>query len=299
MCAKMHADEVDIDLSLVRRLIAAQFPRWAGLDIVPVLSSGTVNAVFRLGGDLAVRLPRVAFGVRDVAHERRWVPHLASRLPVPVPVPVGAGRPGEGYPWEWSVVRWLDGANPDVDRMTEPALLAEDLAAFVGALRSITPPSDAPLADRGAPLATRDADARKAIGELHGIIDTNAATTAWEAAVRLPQPPTRSVWMHGDLSPGNVLLRQDRLGAVIDFGCAGVGDPTVDLIVAWNLLPAEARPVFRAALQVDEVNWALGRGWALFLALIQLPYYRFTNPVLAANARHVIREVLTDHGLIG
>jgi aminoglycoside phosphotransferase (APT) family kinase protein len=295
MCAaKMHADEVDTDVDLVRRLVATQFPQWTELAVEPVESAGTDNAMYRLGDDMAVRLPRIESAVANVERELRWLPRLAPSVPVAIPMPLGQGRSGEGYPYAWSVYRWLDGMNPQVDGLTEPGRLATDLAGFITALRTIEP-AGAPPNGRGVPLATRDEPTRAAIDELVGIIDTDAAGAVWEEALRLPAWAGGPAWAHGDLSPGNVLVTLGRLSGVIDFAGVGVGDPTVDLIVAWNLLPAEARPAFRIALGVDDDTWLRGRGWALSIALIQLPYYRTTNPVLAANSRHVIGEVLADH----
>ncbi|MGJ6965274.1 aminoglycoside phosphotransferase family protein [Streptosporangium sp. G11] len=291
---RMHADEMEHDVPLVRRLVATQFPRWADLPVEPFDSSGTDNAIYRLGDDMAVRLPRRTGSAAQVEKDLRWLPRLAPLLPVPVPVPLGAGRPAEGYPLPWSVYRWLDGESPSAGRLTEPGPLARDLAAFVAAFRRIDLP-DGPPAYRGGPLETLDAPTRTAIGELRGTIDTGAATAAWEAALETPGWAGPPVWIHSDLMPGNLLLVRGRLGAVIDFGSAGVGDPACDLIVAWNLLPAEVRDDFRTALRVDDATWARGRGRALSIALIALPYYRDTNPVFAANARHTIREVLTDH----
>ncbi|AUY52351.1 aminoglycoside phosphotransferase family protein [Streptomyces sp. CB01881] len=302
MCAaaRMHNrpydDEPDIDAALVRRLLAAQFPQWRGLTLERVSSSGTDNAMFRLGPELAVRLPRVSWAADSVAREQQWLPRLAPHLPQPIPEPIAHGRPSSGYPWEWSVLRWRGGANPVVGSVTAPLRLAQDLAAFVSALRAADP-AGAPSSSRGVPLATRDAATRAAIGRLTGTIDTRAATTLWDKALQLPEPTARPAWMHGDLSPGNVLLADQHLVSVIDFGLMGVGDPTVDLIVAWNLLPASGRPVFRSALAVDDATWERGRAWALSIALIQLPYYRSTNPSLAANSRHVIREVLADRSV--
>ncbi|MFD0275469.1 aminoglycoside phosphotransferase family protein [Kitasatospora sp. NPDC127111] len=298
MCAaaRMHDDEPDIDATLVRRLLAAQFPQWKTLPLRPVAPSGADNAMFRLGPELAVRLPRVGWAADSVGREQRWLPRLAPHLPLPIPEPLAHGRPAAGYPWEWSVLRWADGANPVVGSVTAPLQLARDLAGFITALRAVDP-ADGPPAARGVPLAARDAPTRAAIGRLRGAIDTEAATALWDKALRLPERAGRPVWMHGDLSPGNVLLSGQRLTSVIDFGAMGVGDPTVDLIVAWNLLPAAARPVLRTALAADDADWERGRAWALSIALIQLPYYRSTNPALAANARHVIREVLADRSV--
>ena len=289
----MHPDEVPTDVALVRRLVATQFPQWTDRAVAPIPSSGTDNAMYRLGDDLAVRLPRVEGAAPDVAREGRWLPRLAPALPVAVPEPVAQGRPGSGYPFPWAVHRWLDGENPVAGSVAEPERLAADLAGFVAALRRVSP-AGGPAGGRGVPLSTRDEPTRAAIAALTGRVDTAAVTAVWEAALRLPEWPGPPAWAHADLSPGNVLVTGGRLTGVIDFAVAGVGDPTVDLIVAWNLLPATARPTFRAALDVDDDSWLRGRGWALSISLIQLPYYWDTNPVLAANSRHVITEVLAD-----
>jgi aminoglycoside phosphotransferase (APT) family kinase protein len=289
----MHVDEVDTDAALVRRLLAAQFPHWADLPIEPVASSGTDNAIYRLGHDMSVRLPRIGWATGQVEKEERWLPKLAPLLPVAVPVVLARGASAERYPWHWSVYGWLDGENPDVDRLTDPGSLATELARFVGALHRIDP-TGGPPAGRGVPLEERDAPTRTAIDALEGMIDTAAATAAWERALQAPAWSGPPVWIHGDLSPGNLLSVDGRLSAVIDFGCLGVGDPACDLIVAWNLLPTETRNVFRAALRVDEATWDRARGWALSIALIQLPYYHRTNPSLAAGARYTIGQVLAD-----
>ena len=291
---KMHADELHTDESLVRRLLAEQFPRWAALPIERVPSSGTDNELYRLGDDMVVRLPRIDWAVEGVEDAHEWMPRLVPLLPVAVPIPLAKGNPGEGYPWPWSVYPWLEGENPTVDGLADPEALAKDLTQFVDALRSVDL-AGGPPAGRGMPLVERDAPTRTAIAELRGMVDTDAVAHAWEAALRTPAWSGPPVWVHGDLAPGNLLLRDGRLAAVIDFGGVGVGDPACDLMLAWNLLPPEVRGVFRTALGVDDATWDRGRGWALSVALIQLPYYKETNPSLAASARHVIREVLADH----
>lgn len=296
---KMHVDEMDIDAALVRRLLAAQFPQWADLPIEPVHSAGTDNALYRLGSDMVVRLPRIEGATEQVDKEQKFLPRLAPHLPLAIPVPLAMGIPGEGYPWQWSVYRWLEGENATIERIADAAQAARDLAHFIAALHGIDA-TGGPLPgphnfSRGVPLATRDADTRAAIVSLDGMLDTSAVTVAWDAALRAPAWHNPPVWIHGDLSPLNLLVEQGRISAVIDFGGLGVGDPACDLIVAWNYLSAQTRDIFRAALPVDDATWARGRGWALSVGLIALPYYQSTNPVLAGLARRAIDEVLADY----
>ncbi|MEV6103262.1 aminoglycoside phosphotransferase family protein [Streptomyces sp. NPDC051940] len=296
----MHPDEHPIDDGLVRALVAAQFPQWAGLAVERFPSGGTVNAMYRLGDAMVVRLPLVKGGAKDVAMEQRWLPRLAPLLPAALPGVLGAGGPGAGFPWPWSVYGWLGGANPEPGELTEPLLLAKDLAEFVSAMWRVTLP-DAPTAHRGGPLTALDAETRSAIAALRSIpeegVDCDAALAVWEEALDAPAWDGPPVWLHADLTPGNLLVDGDgRLSAVIDFGCTGTGDPACDLFPAWNLLPAEARSVFRAAVDTDDATWLRGKGRTLSQALIALPYYRTTNPVMARHARHVIGAVLSASG---
>ncbi|MFF3312225.1 aminoglycoside phosphotransferase family protein [Streptomyces sp. NPDC002952] len=281
---------------LVRRLVGGRFPRWAGLGVERVPSGGTVNAMYRLGEGMVVRLPLTEGGARDVAAEQRWLPRLAPPLPVAVPEVLGAGEPAEGYPYPWSVYRWLPGENPEAGALTAPERLAEDLAAFVTAMRGVTLP-DAPAAHRGGPLSSLDEETRAAVEALRAIpeegVDCDAVTAVWEDALRAPDGDG-PVWLHADLMPGNLLVDAGRLTSVIDFGCLGLGDPSCDLFPAWNLLPPEGRKVFRAALDVDDASWTRGRARTLSQALIALPEYRTTNESMARNARYVVREVLED-----
>ncbi|WP_326807134.1 MULTISPECIES: aminoglycoside phosphotransferase family protein [unclassified Streptomyces] len=238
-----HSGTHPIDDGLVRRLIAGQFSQWAGPVVERWPSGGTVNAVYRLGDDKVVRLPLGREGAEDVAREQEWLPRLAPRLPTPIPEVLGAGEPAQGYSWPWSVYRWLAGEHPEAGALSEPELLAEDLAAFVAAMRSITLPA-APKAHRGGPVASLDAETRAAIEQLRGIpeegVDCDAVAAVWEDALRAPGWAGPPVWLHADLMPGNLLVDGGRLSAVIDFGCAGAGDPACDLFPAWNLLPAGA-----------------------------------------------------------
>ncbi|MCX4908868.1 aminoglycoside phosphotransferase family protein [Streptomyces sp. NBC_00878] len=296
---KMHPDELDISAALVGRLVAEQFPEWAGLPVKEVVSAGTDNAMYRLGDDMVVRLPRLPDGARQVDKEQRWLPRLAPQLPLAVPVPLAKGAPGEGYALPWSVFRWLDGDNvydAPLSGDAELAYAAVELGRFVAALRTVDA-TGGPPSWRGGPLTDGgDDDVRAAIRDLGAVstLDEDIATAAWEDALRLPQRDGDPVWLHGDLLPGNLLARGGRLSAVIDFGGLGVGDPAADAVAAWAVFNAETRSLFRDAADVDDATWARGRGWALCFGLVAEHYYRVTNPVLAAVGHRAVAEALAD-----
>jgi aminoglycoside phosphotransferase (APT) family kinase protein len=299
---RMHADEVETDAALVRRLVAAQFPQWADLPIDRVPSAGTDNALYRLGDDMVARLPRRQRTTGPLEKERRWLPRLAPLLPLAVPSPLADGMPGEGYPFEWSVYRWLDGDAASRERLAGVPDLATELARFIAALQQIDPTGGPPPGEhnffRGVPLETRDAPTRAAIASLGPSINAGALTAAWKAALRAPDWDRPPVWIHGDLDSRNLLVVGDRLSAVLDFGCLGVGDPACDVAVAWKVLSADTRDVLRAELSVDDATWARARGWVLSQALIALSYYTLeTNAVLVREAQQWITEVLADHAL--
>ncbi|MEU3527892.1 aminoglycoside phosphotransferase family protein [Streptomyces sp. NPDC038707] len=289
---KMHEGEAATDPDLVRRLLRGQFPQWAQLPVTRLASGGTVNAVYRVGTGLTVRLPLLEGGAGSVDHEARWLPRLAPLLPVPIPEVVALGEPAEGYPWRWAVHRWLAG-----DVLAEGAAddgLARDLAAFVRAMRTARL-DGGPPAYRGGPLRGADPQTRAAIEALRRTdepFDADALLASWEQALTAPDWAGAPCWTHSDLMPGNLLGADGRLTAVLDFGTVGVGDPAIDLIPAWNLFTPAARRTFREGVDVDEATWERGRGWALSMAVVQLPYYRHTNPVISANARHVLGQVL-------
>ncbi|MEV4256573.1 aminoglycoside phosphotransferase family protein [Spirillospora sp. NPDC049652] len=287
----MHADEATISADLVRRLLREQFPAWADLPIERVESSGTVNAIFRLGEAMDVRLPRTAGGVKGLLREQEWLPRLAPLLTVPTPELLGRGKPGEVFPWPWSVHRWLDGAHPS--HTGTDAELAVDLAELVAAFRRI-PFRDGPASYRGGTLAGVDAATRAAITRLEADLDTALATALWDESVGAPAWDGPPAWAHSDLLPANLLVAGGRLSGVLDFGTAGLGDPSCDLMPAWTVLPADARGTFREAAGADEASWLRGRGWAFSMALLGLPYYRESNPPFAAMCRRTIDAVLAD-----
>jgi aminoglycoside phosphotransferase (APT) family kinase protein len=295
---KVHADQIETSAGLVHRLIADQFPQWANLDIEPVPTGGTENAIYRLGEDMAVRMPYRPVRGDQIDKLDKWLPKLAQHLPLPVPLTLGTGEPTDDFPCAWSVVRWLDGEEVRFDRLADPVEAAHALAEFERALMAIDATSG-PLPgkhnfERGVPLAYRDPITRKCIAQCEGLIDVDAVTEAWERDLNAPVWDKPGVWIHGDLAPDNLLMVDGRLSAVIDWGGLAVGDPCYELQPAWNLFRGESRDAYREALGLDEAAWRRSRGFALSTAVVALPYYKDTLPKRAEGARKMIDEVLED-----
>ena len=295
----MHVDQIYIDEPLVRELLAAQFPDWADLGLSRVESAGTENAIYRLGDDMAIRLPYLSANTIQIDKDHHWLPLLGPQLPLPIPIQVAKGAPHERYPSQWSICSWLPGKAAEFERLGDPSMAATELAKFIHALQNVEPAGGPEPGDhnffRGIPLADRDDWTRTAIAESANLIDSRAVTAAWERDLSAPvwvEPP---VWIHGDLSPDNLLALSGRLSGVIDWGGLAVGDPATDLLPAWNLFRSKSRGVFRDETQADDATWSRGRGLALSVALVALPYYLKSNPVIVRWARRMIDEVLDDH----
>jgi aminoglycoside phosphotransferase (APT) family kinase protein len=291
----MHADEIETDVALVRRLLAGQFPQWADLPIDPVASYGTDHHIYRLGDHLAARLPRIGGATTQAAKEAEWLPKLAPHLPLALPVQLAMGHPAEGYPFDWSVYKWLPGesANGTIDDLDQAAV---DLGAFVNALRQVdaTGAHPRPPHGRGGPLAEHDEQVRRSIAALGDRIDGDATLRSWQESRGASAWDGAEVWVHGDLLPGNLLVVDGRLSAVIDFGGLNVGDPACDLQPAWNVFAGDSRLRFRAELAVDDASWLRGRGWALYQGVSALAYYWDTNPGMIRQASHALAQVLAE-----
>jgi aminoglycoside phosphotransferase (APT) family kinase protein len=300
-------DKAAITTSLVSQLVAAQFPQWADLRVTPIVGDGNDNATFRLGDAMSVRLPSAERYAAQVHKEHRWLPTLAKHLPLPIPAPLAKGAPAYGYPWHWSIYRWLRGDPATLGRIADLGRFATDLAEFLTALYRIDPAGGPTPGEhnffRGGPLTTYVAETREALAVLANEIDTHAATEVWEAAIEARWNGS-PVWLHGDINATNLLVDDGRLSAVIDFGCSGVGDPACDVTIAWTFFFAESRETFRARLGLDDATWARGRGWALWKALIQLAQARKANAEEALlmgggydqeGIRRVIDDVLAEH----
>jgi aminoglycoside phosphotransferase (APT) family kinase protein len=288
----MHDGELDIDAGMVERLVAGQFPELAGLPVRPVGSTGTVNAIYRLGDDLCVRLPRLRRWADGLVTEQLWLPRLAPHLSLRVPEPVCAGRPAAEYPFAWAVYRWLAGQPYADDLVADEREAAADLAQFVLELRGLDP-AGAPRAGRR-PLRELDADTREAIESAASVIDGAAALAAWAAALDTRAWDGTPTWIHADLLRPNLLVHRGRIGAVIDFGSVGAGDPASDVIAAWSVFGRAGRATYRAALDVDDATWSRARGIALHQAAMIIPYYATTNPGFVTLAKRTVEEILAD-----
>ena len=293
--AKFHVDEFDIDTALVTQLVGEQFPQWAGLPVEPARHQGTDNALYRLGDELSVRLPRRARDQGQAEKDLRWLPRLAPRLPIAIPEPVAIGEPAHGYPSTWGVYRWRDGETATIEPPLDEARAAVELARFLRALQSIPRPADAPAGRaRGVPLRVRDTEFRKALAQVDDEIDADAAAALWDDALAAPEYDGEPVWIHGDLIPGNMLIADARVSGIIDFSALCVGDPATDVMIAWTFLTQQTRDEFRAELDVDDAMWLRARGWALSWGVIALPYYLHTNPLIVRDARRAIAEALAS-----
>ena len=282
----MHGDEFPFDETVVRSLLSAQMPELADERLTLVEPWGTANAIWRLGTDLVVRLPRIESSAGQVHLEQTWLPLLAPHLSVPVSHPVAVGKPGCGYPWAWAVQRWLPGESATIDRMRGPARFARDLAHFVAELRAIDTTGAPPARNRARPLGDFDVATRKAIAGAAHLIDAEAATEVWERAVAAAPHSGPPVWVHGDLE-GNCLLRDGVLGGIVDWGSACVGDPAVDVQVIWSpLFDDESREHFIEHLGVDEATLTRSRGAAIHQACSALPYYLDTYPLIVERSWH-------------
>lgn len=288
---------INPDITTARELIAAQFPQLAHLPLTPVASAGTDNALFRLGADLLLRLPKAEWAPPLLARETNILPHLGTRLPLAIPELVAIGEPTAAFPHPWSILRWIEGESAD-PAMLDTVETATTLAQFIRTLQYIEPvtcfAAGAANNFRGAPLSIRDKLAREAIAALANEIDVAAATRLWDEALAAPAHEGAPTWVHGDIHPGNVLTHAGKLAAVIDWGCAATGDPAVDLMPAWSMFTGAARTAFRKEIAADAQTWTRARGWTLSVSVIALAHYRDKNETITEATRHDIAELLAD-----
>ncbi len=290
--SRMHANELDVHISLVRDLIDQQFPEFSTLPITPVNSVGTVNHVYRLGEELSIRLPRVKEWA-DIEKEWRWIPYLAPRLTLKIPEPVALGQPDPLYPVNWAIYKWIEGNNYSDELIDDEREAAKDLAHFVNEIHSIDVPAGTPRAGR-APLLELNKRTIDCMNEADDLLDRDRVLAAWEDSCKASVWNGHPVWIHADLLRTNLLVHSGRLAAVIDFGGAGIGDPAFDLIPAWSIFNSKGRKVFQNSIHADKDTWLRARGYALHQAVLIIPYYRATNPQFVTLAKRTLDEILAD-----
>jgi len=291
---------VDVSADLVRRLLAGQHPDLADLP-VEFLANGWDNVMFRVGAELVARLPRRTLGAQILVHEQRWLPLLAPRLPLPIPYPERIGHPAHGYPWPWSIVPYLPGEPAATADKLDLPLAAAAIAGFLGAMHVPAPADAPPNPFRGVPLAERAENfGKNDLNTLAGQVDRAAVLGVWEDALAAPVFAGPPVWLHGDMHPANILVRDGLVSGIIDFGDITAGDPAADLSVAWMLLPADRGGAFREAYQAHQAAgsvpadgelWRRARGWALNLALAFLAHSA-DNPLIRGIGDRTLRAVL-------
>ena len=294
-------NKLDLTVSLVTDLITEQFPQWAHLPIKPIELSGWDNRTFHLGEKMSIRLPSAEGYALQVQKEQKWLPVLAPHLSFPIPEPLAMGQPSKNYPWNWSVYRWIEGESANNLLIIDDLhfhLFAIHLSQFLKELHKINT-TDGPLAGahnyyRGHSLLIYDVETRSAMAQLQGFIDVHAVTSVWEKAIssRWSKSP---VWVHGDFSAGNILVKDSRLAAVIDFGCMGIGDPACDLVIAWTFLTNESRQAFKLYLDLDFDTCARARGWALWKALITIISLKDTTCFEALKQKQIIDTIVSEH----
>ncbi|MEV0717776.1 aminoglycoside phosphotransferase family protein [Asanoa sp. NPDC050611] len=285
--------DIEIDADLVARLLEAQHPDLADRPL-RLVANGWDNAIFRLGDDLCIRLPRRAVAVPLLVNEQRWLPTLAPRLPANIPAPVRVGVPGQGYPYPWSVCAWVDGEIATQVPVVERRAVAGELAAFMRQLH-VPAPADAPVSPvRGVPLAVRDEQIQDRLtsGKL---AREDELGRLWDELITAPVWDGPAVWVHGDPHPANLVIRGSRLAAVLDFGDLNAGDPATDLAAAWLVFDAEGRAAFRDGVDADAATWVRARAWALAIGTA-IAVFADIHPGLADAGEHAITQVLADHG---
>ena len=288
MITRMHADEIPLDEQLVRRLVREQFPHWARLPVT-LAATGTVNAMYRLGDSMVVRLPFVP-NPTGINFEAEWLPKIARGLDVAIPCVLAIGEPTSAYPLPWLVLNWLEGDTVVPGEFENADGLALDLATFITDMRRLDP-IGAPAGYRCGSLHPLDSEVRKCLSQVGDLVSVAELLPLWQRALDARPWAGAPVWAHCDLLSSNVLASDGRLSGILDFAAAGVGDPACDLMAGWSMLSAASREIFRERLAIDDDEWDRGRGWALSQAAIALPYYRNTFPAMSTTSLHMLQEL--------
>ncbi|PLT29454.1 aminoglycoside phosphotransferase family protein [Peribacillus deserti] len=287
-----------INIELVSSLINEQFPEWSNLNITPVKNGGNDNRTFHLGEHMSVRLPSSAGYAPQVEKEQMWLPILAEKLSLPIPIPIAKGNPNENYPWSWSIYKWLQGEPLSHNNIENLNHIAKDLGSFLKELQaidaSIGPSAGKHNFYRGGSLSIYNEESRNAIKNNKEDFDEGLLSEIWGLALDSVWE-SKPLWVHGDIAPGNVLVKDGQLCAVIDFGILGVGDPSCDAAIAWTFFDDASRKVLKNELNLDEATWNRARGWALWKALITYNAKKDTDKLKAKEAKITIQTIVKDY----
>lgn len=289
---KMHENEISIDTDLVQRLLVGQFPHLAERPLDLVRSTGTVNALYRLGHDLYVRLPRMGEWADSLDREWVWLRKLAPKISLEIPQPVALGKPSEYFPYSWAIYHWIEGTPYQSKENLDETQTARDLANFIKELRGVDK-QNAPRGGR-APLIKLDAETCSAIKSIGMQENVDALIDIWNFSLKAKLWKNAPVWIHGDLIKPNLLVREGQIKAIIDFGSVGIGDPAADIVPAWSVFNSVGRKAFRQELDVDDDTWYRARGYALHQAVMIIPYYSGTNPAFVSMAKDTIDQILSE-----
>ncbi|WP_129688931.1 aminoglycoside phosphotransferase family protein [Gottfriedia acidiceleris] len=286
-----------INVELVKQLINEQFPIWSHLEIKPVELSGNDNRTFHLGDNMSVRLPSAECYVPQVEKEHKWLPILANKLSLPISKPLAKGSSSRYYPWPWTINEWIDGESLSKENISDLSQFAKDLGGFLKEFQSIDA-HGGPVAGkhnffRGGNLAVYDQETRDSIDQTKEIFNKDLLTEIWETALS-SKWEYEPVWVHGDIAPGNLLVKNGKLCAVIDFGILGVGDPSCDAAMAWTFFDTNSRKVFKNVLNFDENTWHRARGWALWKALITFNANKENTTTIREESFNTINLIINE-----
>ncbi|KKI91099.1 acetyltransferase [Bacillus sp. SA1-12] len=289
---------INFNVDLVRNLIKEQFPEWSHLKIKPVKNGGHDNRTFHLGENMSVRLPSAEWYVPQVEKEHKWLPILSKHLSLPISKPLAKGKPNKDYPYPWSIYQWVEGETVTRENIADLNQFANELGGFLVELQSIEA-SEGPIAGvhnfhRGGDLAVYDEQSKHAIENNKAMFNEHLLNEIWELSLA-SKWDAEPVWLHGDVAPGNILVKDGKLSAIIDFGVLGVGDPSCDAAMAWTFFDDKSRNVFKTALNMDEETWNRARGWALWKALITYDGNKDSNKTIAEESLRVIKIIIDEY----
>lgn len=260
-----------IDAELVSKLIKDQFPEWSKLPVTAVSKNGHDNRIFHLGSDMTVRLPVDEAHAPQVEKEILWLPKLKPHISLTIHSPLAKGKPSKDYPWYWSINKWIRGETVNHNNISNIKKFASDLANFLKELHAINtfggPLSGKHNFYRGASLIVYDQETKKALKNLETLVNSEKLIKIWNKALE-SQWTKKTVWVHGDITPDNLLVNSGELSGVIDFGIPGIGEPACDLAMYWTFFDNKSRISFSDTIKLDKDTWNRARGWALWKALI-------------------------------